>query len=275
MLYLAPKLIGDSGMGLFALPELTDLAQACKLKLVDVRAVGEDWRYHGEDRALMFAGIVTHVGRIESARAQGDGLRLRIAARDFALDEVRIGDSIALQGACHTVVARDAGAFEVDTSRATLDVTAGLEAGRDVNLEKSLRLADRIDGHLVSGHVDGVGRVVAFEDLGGSARLEIEAPAELARYIARKGSIAVDGVSLTVNARRGIALRGERHPPYARGDHPRAPCPGRAREPRSGPPGALRRAHHRGAVARASQRSTSPASRSPAPASLAGSKRAA
>jgi riboflavin synthase len=147
----------------------------------------------------MFAGIVTHVGRIESAQAQGDGLRLRIAVRDFALDEVRIGDSICLQGACHTVVAKDGGAFEVDTSRATLDVTAGLEAGREVNLEKSLRMADRVDGHLVSGHVDGVGRVVAFEELGGSARLEIEAPAELARYIARKGSIAVDGVSLTVN----------------------------------------------------------------------------
>jgi riboflavin synthase len=82
-------------------------------------------------------------------------------------------------------------------------VTAGLEAGREVNLEKSLRLADRIDGHLVSGHVDGVGEVVAFDDLGGSARLQVEAPPALARYIARKGSVAVDGVSLTVNAVEG------------------------------------------------------------------------
>ena len=151
----------------------------------------------------MFAGIVTHVGRIESAGPSGDGLRLRIGVRGFGLDEVRVGDSIAIQGICHTVVAKAGDGFEVDTSRATLDVTCGLEAGRDVNLEKSLRLADRIDGHLVSGHVDGVGHVVAFEELGGSARLEIEAPAELARYIARKGSIAVDGVSLTVNAVQG------------------------------------------------------------------------
>ena len=148
----------------------------------------------------MFAGIVTHKGRIQSARPGGDGVRLTIAVKDFGLDEVRIGDSIAIQGVCHTVVAKGPDAFEVDTSRATLEVTTGLEAGREVNLEKSLRLADRIDGHLVSGHVDGVGRVVAFEDLGASARLEIEAPPELARYVARKGSVAIDGVSLTVNA---------------------------------------------------------------------------
>jgi len=148
----------------------------------------------------MFSGIVSCVGRIDSARPHGDGLRLRIAAPGFGLDDVKIGDSIAIQGICHTVVAKQADAFEVDTSHATLAVTAGLEEGRDVNLEKSLRLADRIDGHLVSGHVDGVGHVVEFEELGGSARLVIEAPAALARYIARKGSIAVDGVSLTVNA---------------------------------------------------------------------------
>jgi len=104
---------------------------------------------------------------------------------------------------CHTVVAKDAGGFEVDTSRATLDVTTGLEAGRAVNLEKSLRLADRLGGHLVQGHVDGVGTVAAFDDLGGSWRLAIDAPAALSRYIARKGSIAVDGVSLTVNAVEG------------------------------------------------------------------------
>jgi riboflavin synthase len=148
----------------------------------------------------MFAGIVSAVGRIASAKPLGDGLRLVIEAPGFGVDEVKLGDSIALAGVCHTVVAKSSSAFEVDTSRATLDVTTGLAAGREVNLEKSLRLSDRIDGHLVSGHVDGVGTVTAFEELGGSARLEIEAPAALARYIARKGSIAVDGVSLTVNA---------------------------------------------------------------------------
>jgi riboflavin synthase len=151
----------------------------------------------------MFAGIVTHVGRIASSQPHGDGVRLRIEAQGFELGEVRIGDSIAIQGVCHTVVAKDAGAFEVDSSRATLEVTTGLAQGREVNLERSLRLADRIDGHLVSGHVDGVGTVSALDDLGGSVRMEVEAPAELSRYIAKKGSIAVDGVSLTVNEVRG------------------------------------------------------------------------
>lgn len=151
----------------------------------------------------MFTGIVTAVGRIASSTPAGDGVRLRIDAPGFGLDDVGLGDSIAIQGVCHTVVARDANGFEVDTSAATLRVTAGLDAGRAVNLEKSLRLADRIGGHLVSGHVDGVGTVTAFEDLGGSWRLEIEAPEALARYIAKKGSIAVDGVSLTVNAVEG------------------------------------------------------------------------
>jgi riboflavin synthase len=151
----------------------------------------------------MFAGIVSAVGRIVWAEPHGDGLRLRIQAEALGLDDVEVGDSIALAGICHTVVARSDLAFDVDTSNATLAVTTGLAAGRDVNLEKSLRLADRIDGHLVSGHVDGVGTVTAFEELGGSARLEIEAPAALARYIARKGSVAVDGVSLTVNAVNG------------------------------------------------------------------------
>jgi riboflavin synthase len=151
----------------------------------------------------MFTGIVTAVGRVASARPHGDGLRLRIDAPGFGLDDVALGDSIALQGVCHTVVAKDAAGFEVDTSAATLAVTTGLDEGREVNLEKSLTLADRLGGHLVSGHVDGVGAVTAFEDLGGSWRLEIEMPAELSRYVARKGSIAVDGVSLTVNAVSG------------------------------------------------------------------------
>src|SRR3954463_13405359 len=151
----------------------------------------------------MFAGIVSGVGRIVSATPHGDGVRLAIDAPGFGLDDVKIGDSIALQGICHTVVAKRGDTMEVDTSRATLDVTAGLEAGRDVNLEKSLRLGDRIDGHMVSGHVDGVGHVIAMDELGGSARLVIQAPAALGRYIARKGSIAVDGVSLTVNRVEG------------------------------------------------------------------------
>ena len=148
----------------------------------------------------MFSGIVTAVGRIASSRPSGDGVRMTIEAPGFGLDDVAIGDSIAIQGVCHTVVAKSRDAFEVDTSRATLAVTTGLEAAREVNLEKSLRLADRLGGHLVSGHVDGVGEVAELEDLGGSVRLVVRAPAELARYIARKGSIAVDGVSLTVNA---------------------------------------------------------------------------
>lgn len=151
----------------------------------------------------MFTGIVTAIGRIASARPHGDGLRLRIDAPGFGMADVGLGDSIALQGVCHTVVAKDEAGFEVDTSAATLAVTAGLAAGQAVNLEKSLTLADRLGGHLVSGHVDGVGAVTAFEDLGGSWRLEVEMPAELARYVARKGSIAVDGVSLTVNAVAG------------------------------------------------------------------------
>jgi riboflavin synthase len=151
----------------------------------------------------MFTGIVTAVGRIASARKEGDGLRLRVDAPGFGMEDVALGDSIAIQGVCHTVVAKDARGFEVDTSAATLAVTTGLAEGREVNLEKSLRLADRIGGHLVSGHVDGVGTVAAFEDLGGSWRLEIAMPGELARYVAKKGSVAVDGVSLTVNAVQG------------------------------------------------------------------------
>ena len=147
----------------------------------------------------MFTGIVTARGRIAGARPQGDGLRLAIEAPELGLDDVAIGDSIAIAGVCHTVVAKSAAGFEVDTSNATLSVTTGLQQGREVNLEKSLRLSDRLGGHLVSGHVDGVGHVVSCDDLGGSARLVIDAPADIARYIAQKGSITVDGVSLTVN----------------------------------------------------------------------------
>ena len=154
----------------------------------------------------MFSGIVAAVGRIVSSTPNGDGARVRIEAGALSLDDVKVGDSIAVQGVCLTVVALASGAFDADVSKATLDVTHGLGAGRDVNLEKSLRMGDRLDGHMVSGHVDGVGRVAEVQDLGGSARVVIEAPATLARYIAAKGSIAVDGVSLTVNAVEGAAF---------------------------------------------------------------------
>jgi riboflavin synthase len=147
----------------------------------------------------MFTGIVAAVGRIERVEPRAEGLRLAIDARGLDMGDVAIGDSIAVNGCCLTVVSLAGARFEVDVSRETIACTAGLDAPGEVNLEKSLRLADRLDGHLVSGHVDGVGEVVAFESVGESHRLVVRAPAELAKYVARKGSIAVQGVSLTVN----------------------------------------------------------------------------
>ena len=154
----------------------------------------------------MFSGIVAAVGRIASEKPHGDGVRIRIQSGGLPLGDVKVGDSIAVQGVCLTVVALDVKGFEADVSRATLDVTHGLAKDRDVNLENSLRMGDRLDGHLVSGHVDGVGSVVGMEDLGGSTRVVIEAPSSLERYIAVKGSITVDGVSLTVNSVAGGRL---------------------------------------------------------------------
>jgi riboflavin synthase len=170
----------------------------------------------------MFTGIVQAVGRIAAATPRGDGLRLDIDPDGLDVADVGVGDSIAVNGCCLTVVAKEGAAAGVrlafDVSAETLRCTAGLGGRSDVNLEKALRLADRLGGHLMTGHVDGVGAVVAFEEVGvemGSGpisdpdaapdaasrswRLEIEAPAALARFIAAKGSIAVQGVSLTVN----------------------------------------------------------------------------
>ncbi|TWG80250.1 riboflavin synthase alpha chain [Cupriavidus gilardii J11] len=150
----------------------------------------------------MFTGIVAAVGRIESVTPLGDadaGVRLRIDAGGLDLSDVQIGDSIAIQGACMTVVAQQAGRFDVDVSRESLQKTAGLDRPGEVNLEKALRLADRLGGHLVSGHVDGLGEVVHFAPVGESHELRVRAPRELARYLAYKGSVVVNGVSLTVN----------------------------------------------------------------------------
>jgi len=151
----------------------------------------------------MFTGIVAAVGRITDIEPRDKGLRLRIDAGTLSMDDVALGDSICVNGVCLTVVAHDARGFVVDVSHETLSCTVGLDRPGEVNLEKALRLADRLGGHLVSGHVDGVGEVVAFAPEGESRRLRIRAPEALARYIARKGSIAVQGVSLTVNAVEG------------------------------------------------------------------------
>jgi riboflavin synthase len=147
----------------------------------------------------MFTGIVAAIGRIEQVEPRPQGRRLAIDAGALDASDVAIGDSIAVNGCCLTVVALAGRRFDVDVSQETIDCTVGLGLPGEVNLEKSLRLADRLGGHLVSGHVDGVGEVVAFEPVGESHRLVVRAPAELAKYIARKGSIAVQGVSLTVN----------------------------------------------------------------------------
>jgi riboflavin synthase len=147
----------------------------------------------------MFSGIVAATGRISHILAAEKGLRLTIEAGSLGLDDVALGDSIAVNGVCLTVISREANQFAVDVSRETLDCTVGLEAPGEVNLEKALRLSDRLGGHLVSGHVDGVGEVVKFAPVGESYELVIRAPQSLAKYIARKGSVTVDGVSLTVN----------------------------------------------------------------------------
>lgn len=151
----------------------------------------------------MFTGIVAAVGRIDSVTPAPGGVRLRIGAGGLDLGDVAAGDSIAVSGVCLTVVAFDKTSFEAEVSQATLGVIAGFAPGMAVNLEKALRLADRLGGHLMTGHVDGTGTVSRFEPVGDNRRLVVAAPHALARYIARKGSVAVDGVSLTVNAVEG------------------------------------------------------------------------
>ena len=148
----------------------------------------------------MFSGIITDIGSIKQATDREGGLRLVIATSALDLSDVHAGDSIAVNGICLTVIEHSAGSFSVDVSRETLDCTEGLEAiGDAVNLEKALRLSDRLGGHLISGHVDGVGEVTRLADLGESWKLDVYAPRSLAKYIAPKGSIAINGVSLTIN----------------------------------------------------------------------------
>ena len=147
----------------------------------------------------MFTGIVQAVGTIEALTPLEKGVRLTLAATGLDLSDVGLGDSICVQGACLTVVALAGERLSFDVSRETLECTVGLERAVRVNLEKSLALGDKLGGHLVTGHVDAVGEVLAFEPAGESMLLRVGVPRPLARFIARKGSVAVDGVSLTVN----------------------------------------------------------------------------
>jgi riboflavin synthase len=151
----------------------------------------------------MFTGIITAVGQIKSIQAKGDGMHLVVEVPAGYLDDVALGDSIAIQGACMTATEFTGNTFALDISRESLNKTVGLDKVGPVNLEKALRLNDRLGGHLVSGHVDGVGKVSHFasvaQDPYGSWLLQIETPKELAPFLAYKGSIVVNGVSLTVN----------------------------------------------------------------------------
>jgi len=153
----------------------------------------------------MFTGIITGVGRITAVQPLGassaHGKRLTLQAPPGYLDDVGLGDSIALNGACMTVTTFSpaTGEFTIDISAESLDKTCGLDREGPVNLEKALRAHDRLGGHIVSGHVDGIGRVTRFAPIGESWDLRVLAPAALAKYLAYKGSITVNGVSLTVN----------------------------------------------------------------------------
>ena len=149
----------------------------------------------------MFTGIVAAVGRIEGVESLGPdaGVRLTVGAGGLDLSDVAVGDSIAIQGACMTAVSVSAERFVVEVSRESLARTVGLDRPGDVNLEKALRLSDRLGGHLVTGHVDGIGEVAAFTPVGESWQLDLRVPADLSRFLAYKGSVTVDGTSLTVN----------------------------------------------------------------------------
>lgn len=158
----------------------------------------------------MFTGIVQAVGRITDTAPRGDGLRLTIDAGALPAADIGIGDSVAVNGCCLTVVEIAGRALAFDASAETLRCTTGLDRAGPVNMELALRLSDRLGGHLMTGHVDGVGTVRAIapvkDDPWGSVRLEVEVPPDLARFVAQKGSVAVQGVSLTVNEVEGASF---------------------------------------------------------------------
>ncbi len=154
----------------------------------------------------MFTGIIQTVGKVREPEPLGNGVRLTIVAPDLGLEDVKVGDSIAVNGACMTVVEKTDKEFKIDVSAESLSKTTGLDTFGEVNLEKAMRLGDRVDGHLVSGHVDGVGQVESMEQIAESWKLVIRAPRKLSPYLAYKGSITVNGVSLTINSVEDTAL---------------------------------------------------------------------
>jgi len=147
----------------------------------------------------MFTGIIQTVGRIAEVVPYGEDCALRIEAAELGMQDVQLGDSIAVNGVCLTVTEFDARTFQVMVSKVTLDVTTGLGQPGPVNLEKALRLADRLGGHLVTGHVDGIGTITALQEVGECWLLKIRAPHAISKYVAKKGSLCVNGISLTVN----------------------------------------------------------------------------
>jgi len=150
----------------------------------------------------MFTGIIQAVGAIQQVIPLDEGVRLAVDPKTLPTDDIALGDSIALNGACMTVVKCSPSRLEFDVSRESLNCTAGLDATGPVNLEKAMRLGDRLGGHLVSGHIDGVGTIRSLEAKGESWELVIDLPQRLSPYVSDKGSIAVDGISLTVNRLR-------------------------------------------------------------------------
>ncbi len=153
----------------------------------------------------MFTGIITGLGRVTAHQSIGDGQRITITCDDWPLDDVAIGDSIAHSGCCLTIVEKAPGVLRSDVSAHSFTIVTGLEVGALVNLEKSATLADKLGGHLVTGHVDTTGLVTEWKNLAESWRLEVEVPAAFGKFIAKKGSVTVNGVSLTVNAVEDVA----------------------------------------------------------------------
>ena len=210
LLYVVPILLGARGKPLFGGWDAPTMIERYDLQLVETpRRWGPTCacccsprRAQRRHEARMFTGLIQAVGRIESQQTRGGDMRLRVDAGGLPMHDVAMGESIAVSGVCLTVVELDARGFAADVSNETLARTTlgALAVGAAVNLERALLATDRLGGHLVAGHVDGVGTVLSIVDDARSQRWRFSAPSALLRYIAEKGSICVDGVSLTVNA---------------------------------------------------------------------------